>query len=220
METDPHLQAETSLRLQLAIVVPERPLDREGRVGRAPRTVLVRDRRAEEGHHPVAGVLVDRALEAMHLRGDQLEAPVHDPVHVLRVLLLREGGEAGDVGEEDGDLTALPLDGRARAQDLVGQVARGVGRDGAPHGERRRGRGRGRGRLGLCPPRGRRLANPLAAGPAEPGPGPQDRSAARAGRLQRGSALVAEAVLRRVVDAAGATLHAVSVSRSRSAAIR
>jgi hypothetical protein len=36
---------------------------------RALRVILVRDRRSEQSHDPVAGVLVDRALEAVDAPG-------------------------------------------------------------------------------------------------------------------------------------------------------
>src|SRR5262249_17468969 len=46
-------------------------------------TVFVGNGCAEQGHHPVAGVLIDRALEAVHLRCDAFEAAVDDLVHEL-----------------------------------------------------------------------------------------------------------------------------------------
>ena len=52
---------------------------------RAHRVVVVRDRRAEHGHHRVADVLVDAAAEALDdLVGDLVEPPEHR-VHVLRI---------------------------------------------------------------------------------------------------------------------------------------
>ena len=50
----------------------------QGRVAGALRVVLVRDRRAEQRHDAVAGVLVHRALEAMHAVGEDLEEAVED----------------------------------------------------------------------------------------------------------------------------------------------
>ena len=46
---------------------------------------------------------------------------------VLRIEALAQGGEAGDIHEEDGDDLALALEGRARGQDLLGQVLGRVG---------------------------------------------------------------------------------------------
>jgi hypothetical protein len=53
---------------------------------------------------------------------DQLEAPVDDGVRLLRAESLGEAREAGDVGEQQGDLAALALEGRAALQDLVGEM--------------------------------------------------------------------------------------------------
>jgi hypothetical protein len=86
------------------------------------RAVLVGDGRAEQGHHAIAGVLVDRALEPVHLGRDALEAAVDDLVHLVRVEPLGHGREAREVGEEDGDLAALPFEGAAGGEDLLGQV--------------------------------------------------------------------------------------------------
>ena len=46
---------------------------------------------------------------------------------LLGVQLLGEGGEVGHIGEEDGDDLALPFEGGAGGEDLVGQVLGGVG---------------------------------------------------------------------------------------------
>jgi hypothetical protein len=64
-------------------------------VNGATRAVLVGDGRAEERHHSVAGVLVDRALESVDFRGDRFEATVHDLMNVLGVPTLGEAREAG-----------------------------------------------------------------------------------------------------------------------------
>ena len=50
----------------------------ERRVAGALGVILVRDRRAEQRHDPVAGVLVHRALEAVHAVGQDLEEAVED----------------------------------------------------------------------------------------------------------------------------------------------
>jgi hypothetical protein len=222
VETDPHLQREPALGLHLPVVISECPLDGERGVSRAPRAVLVSDGRAKERHHAVAGVLVDRALEPVDLGRDQLEASVNDAVHVLGVQLLGESGEARDVGEEDGNLTALALEGGPRPEDLVGEMPRGVGDHRTPVRERGGRRGTRRPCLGLCPPLGRRsLTDALAAGSAESGLGPDRPSAARAHRVEDRPALIAEAVLRWVVHATCPAHHAVCVSRvERTAELR
>ena len=55
-----------------------------------------------------------------------LEAAIHDLVHHLRVELCGEPGEVSHVGEQHTDLTALPFEGTAGRQNLLGQVARRV----------------------------------------------------------------------------------------------
>jgi hypothetical protein len=107
VQTDAHLQSEATLLLQLARQLRDGILDAESGVHGALGAILVRDRRAEQRHDAVAAVLVDGALEAMHLGRDGLKAAIDDPVHFFGIHPLRERGEAGDVGEQDGDLPPL-----------------------------------------------------------------------------------------------------------------
>jgi hypothetical protein len=81
---------------------------------------------AEQGHHAVAGVLVDGALEAVDLGSEQGEAVVHNLVHHLRVEARGQGGEAGHVGKEHRDLLAFPFQSAAGGEDFVSQMLRGV----------------------------------------------------------------------------------------------
>jgi hypothetical protein len=90
------------------------------RVARSLGVVLVGDRSTEERHDPVARVLVDRALEAVHAVGQDLEEAVQDPVPLLGVHLLGQLHRALHVGEENGDLLALALQGGLALEDLVG----------------------------------------------------------------------------------------------------
>jgi hypothetical protein len=122
-----HLQAQPALGLECLGHVTESALNTQGRVHGQAWTVFMRDGSAEQGHDPVAGVLVDRALEPVHLRRDPLEAMVHDLVHLFRVELLGHGREASDVGKEDGDLAQLPFQCAAGGKDLLGQVPWRVG---------------------------------------------------------------------------------------------
>ena len=85
VDPDPHPERGADLLLHLPVVVAENALDPERRVHSAARTILVRDRRAEERHDAVAGILIDRPLEAVDLRSDELEAAVDDPMHVFGV---------------------------------------------------------------------------------------------------------------------------------------
>ena len=76
--------------------------------------VLVRDRRAEQRHDPVAGVLVDRALEAVNALGEDREEAIHDPVPLLGIDLLGELHRALHVGEEHRHLLPLAFEGGLR----------------------------------------------------------------------------------------------------------
>jgi hypothetical protein len=92
---------------------------------------------------------------------------------LLRVQALGEGGEGGHVGEEDGDDLALPFQGRAGGEDLVGQVLGGVG-GGAGGVE------------------GRRLGQLMAAISTELLPRRDEGTTRRALQLHRSTAILAE----------------------------
>src|SRR5262245_25609215 len=136
---DPHAHGEAQpLRaFEVLGVAPQLLLQVQGRVAPPLRVVLVRDRRAEERHDAVAGVLVHRALEAVHPISEELEETINDPVPLLRIDLLGELHRPLDVGEEHRHLLALTLEHAAGAEDLLGEVLRGVS-GGRPLGESRR----------------------------------------------------------------------------------
>ena len=82
------------------------------RVAGALGVVLVGDRRAEQRHDAVAGVLVDGALEAMHALREDAEEPRRRMVcHCSGSTLLGECHRALHVGEEHRDLLALAFEG-------------------------------------------------------------------------------------------------------------
>ncbi len=122
VETDSHLEAPVETWRQLAAQVTDAALDREGGVSGAPGRVLVRDRRAEQGHDPVAGVLIDRALEPVHLGRDHLEATIDDGVDLFGITALGERAESGQIGEQHRHLPPLALDGGPGLEDLLGEV--------------------------------------------------------------------------------------------------
>ena len=95
--------------------------------------ILVRDRRAEQRHDPVAGELVDRPLEAVNALGEDREEAIHDPVPLLGIDLLGELHRALHVGEEDRHLLALAFEGGAPTTDFAAdrftlRLARGLWR--------------------------------------------------------------------------------------------
>jgi hypothetical protein len=73
-----------------------------------------------------AGVLVDRALEAVDPIRQNPEEAVEDAVPLLGVDLLRQLHRAFHIGEEHRHLLALALQGGLALEDLVGQVLGGV----------------------------------------------------------------------------------------------
>ncbi len=71
--------------------------------------VLVGDRRPEHRHQGIANDLVHGASEALHDLPHLLHATVHHRADLLGVGALRERGELGQVGEQDGHPAPLPL---------------------------------------------------------------------------------------------------------------
>ena len=101
--------------------------------------ILVRERRAEERHDPVAHDLVDGALVPVDRLHHVLEDRVEELARLLGVAVGEQLHRALEVGEEDGDLLALALQRRLASQDLLGEVFGGVrlGRDQARLARRR-----------------------------------------------------------------------------------
>ena len=129
----------------------------ERRVAGAPRVVLVRDRRAEQGHDAVARELVDRSLEAVDAFAEEREEAVHDLTPLLGVHLPGELHRAGDVGEHDRHLLALALERDGLGSDPLLEVARrveaevGIRRDALARRQRGRRKGRAARRAELLP---------------------------------------------------------------------
>src|SRR2546428_12457294 len=66
-------------------IISGSPSNSSSGVHRPAWTIFMRHRRTEQRHDPVARVLVDRALEAVHLGCNAFETAVDDVVHDLRV---------------------------------------------------------------------------------------------------------------------------------------
>ena len=127
VEADAHAERHAVLHAHVVGVLAHGIAQMQRRVAGAMRVVLVRDRRAEQRHDAVAGVLVHRAFEAMHALGEDREEALEDLVPLFRIELLGQLHRALDVGEQHGDLLALAFEGGLGLQDFVGEVFGGVG---------------------------------------------------------------------------------------------
>ena len=87
----------------------------ERRADGALGVVLVRDRRAPDGHHRVADELLDRAAVALDQRGGRSRSSAESSSRVSSASRSSEARrEADQVGEEDGDEPPLGRGGRGR----------------------------------------------------------------------------------------------------------
>ncbi len=148
--------------------------------------VLVRQRSAEEGHDAVAHHLVHRAFVAMDRLHHQLQHRVDDFARLLGIAVGEQLHRPLEVGEEHCDLLALAFEGTLRREDAFGEVFGGVGGGRSP-------------RLSRSDRRSALEAELCRRG--------QLCAAIWAASGERGSALLAELRLRRVVLAALGTLH-------------
>ena len=96
-------------------------------VAGAHRVVLVRQRRAEQRHDPVAHHLVDGALVAVDGLHHVLEHGVEELAGLLGIAVGEQLHRALEVGEEDGHLLALALERGLGGQDLLGEVLGRIG---------------------------------------------------------------------------------------------
>ena len=85
------------------------------------------ERRAEQGHDAVAHDLVHRALVAVDGLHHPLQYGIEQLARLFGIAIGEQLHRALEVGEEDGDLLALALEGGLRGQDLLGQVLGRVG---------------------------------------------------------------------------------------------
>jgi hypothetical protein len=95
------------------VVFLTRPVTNRQRRAHSPfGIVLVRDRRAEQGHHRVADELLDRPPESLELRAQAGVVGPQQTAHVLGIHLLGLRREAHEVREQNPD--DLPLLARGR----------------------------------------------------------------------------------------------------------
>ena len=126
VEPDAHAQLDADLGVE--------PVTGRAHVQRRPRrpqgVVLVRCRDAEDGHHAVTPVVLDRAAVALDRAAHGMEPALHRPPQLLRVDALAERGRAHHVGEDHAQDLAALLDrhGRAQPRAALGAEPRAVRR--------------------------------------------------------------------------------------------
>jgi hypothetical protein len=110
MQPDSHAQRNAQARFEIGVDALERGLHPERGAHRACRIVLVRNRRAEECHDPVAQHFVNRSFVFVDFAGECFERAVNEIVNLFGIEFFGDGGKAADVGEENGDVAAFPFD--------------------------------------------------------------------------------------------------------------
>jgi hypothetical protein len=120
VEAHARREGDASLPFQLLHVVSELIGELQRRVACAVGVILVGDGRAEERHDAVAGVLIDRALEAVDTVRQDREEAVENRVPGLGVDALCEIHGALEVHEQHGHELALALERALGGEDLVG----------------------------------------------------------------------------------------------------
>ena len=127
VEADPDLHLHPVRAARVVRVALQRLLHPERGVARAHGVILVGERRAEEGHDPVAHHLVHGALVAVDGLHHAFEHGVEELARLLGIAVGEQLHRALEVGEEHGDLLALALQRGLGGEDLLGQVLGGVG---------------------------------------------------------------------------------------------
>ena len=103
-----------------ALLHPER------RIAGPHRVILVRHRRAEERHDPVAHHLVDRSLVAVDGLHHPLEHGIENLTRLLWVAVGEQLHRALEVSEENRYLLALALERGLGREDFLGEVLGGI----------------------------------------------------------------------------------------------
>ena len=126
VEPDADLHLHALRAAQLVRVAPHDVLHPERGVARPHRVIFMGQRRAEERHDPVAHHLVDGALVAVDGLHHQREDGIENLARLFGIAVGEQLHGALEVGEENGDLLALALEGGLGGQDLLGEVLRRV----------------------------------------------------------------------------------------------
>jgi hypothetical protein len=126
MDADSRCERQTVAALHVLGVTAELAPQIERRVTGARCMILVSDRRAEQRHDAVTGVLVDGSLEAVDAVGEQPEEAVEDRMPLFRVEPGSQVHRLLHVREEHRHLLALAFEGAAGGEDLLCEVLRSV----------------------------------------------------------------------------------------------
>src|SRR5215467_3800083 len=124
-DTDSHGDAVAPKRL--ARVSLHRLLHPQGSITSTDRVIFMRERGTEQRHDPVTHHLVHRPLVVVNRLHHALEHRIEKLAGLLGIAIGEELHRPSEVGEEDGDLLALPFQGRFGGEDSFGQLRRRVG---------------------------------------------------------------------------------------------
>ena len=126
VDADPNVDQRAVLAASLLGIAADLLLHPEGGVARAHRVVLVGDGGAEQRHDAVAHDLVHRPLVAVNGLHHVFQNRVEDLSRLFGVAVGEQLHGPLEVGEEDGHLLSLPLEGSLRGEDAGGEVLRRV----------------------------------------------------------------------------------------------
>jgi len=127
VHADPDLDIDPMPGSYVLGVAGDAVLHPQGGIAGPRRVVLVRQRRAEEGHDPIAHHLIDRPLVAVDGLHHPFEHRIEDLPRLLGITVGEQLHRAFQVGEEHGDVLALTFQGCFRREDALGEVLRRVG---------------------------------------------------------------------------------------------
>ena len=126
VHADPHAELDAALRSQLVAEGGDLLAHGGCRAHRAQRIVLVGDRDAEDRHHGIADVVLDRAAVCLDDIAHADEPALHRPAQRLGIHAFSERRGSDHVGEDDGDdLAALAGDTRCRHRRPTGRTEAG-----------------------------------------------------------------------------------------------
>jgi hypothetical protein len=127
VETDPDLHLETMLAAHLIVIAPNGLLHGQRRIARPHGMVFKGDRRPKQGHDAIAHDLIHRSLVAMHGCHHALQHRIKELPGLLGIAVGQQLHGAFEIREQHGDLLALPFEGTAGGEDVLGEIRRGIG---------------------------------------------------------------------------------------------